>query len=136
MISGYTGEAFRTDVFIGPVYYQRLRHMVSDKFQVSSPHRSDMPHSMHAYILLDMWAILQSLRLVWSCCFGCKVQVILWGDGGEVKHVEYCLADWGGRRNGVTGCLTNFLPFTMAEDQMAVTLDKGMALRTEDAALL
>lgn len=35
MISGYTGEAFRTDIFIGPVYYQRLRHMVSDKFQVS-----------------------------------------------------------------------------------------------------
>lgn len=34
MISGYTGEAFRTDIFIGPVYYQRLRHMVSDKFQV------------------------------------------------------------------------------------------------------
>ena len=37
MISGYTGEAFRTDIFIGPVYYQRLRHMVSDKFQVC-PH--------------------------------------------------------------------------------------------------
>lgn len=36
MISGYTGEAFRTDIFIGPVYYQRLRHMVSDKFQVST----------------------------------------------------------------------------------------------------
>lgn len=36
MISGYTGEAFRTDIFIGPVYYQRLRHMVSDKFQVRS----------------------------------------------------------------------------------------------------
>ena len=35
MISGYTGEAFRSDIFIGPVYYQRLRHMVSDKFQVS-----------------------------------------------------------------------------------------------------
>ena len=38
MISGYTGEAFRTDIFIGPVYYQRLRHMVSDKFQVTSHH--------------------------------------------------------------------------------------------------
>lgn len=38
MISGYTGEAFRTDIFIGPVYYQRLRHMVSDKFQVSPSH--------------------------------------------------------------------------------------------------
>ncbi len=34
-----------------------------------------------------------------------------------------------------TGCLTNFLPFIMACDQMAVTLDKHMALRTEVAVL-
>ena len=34
MISGITGEEFVADIFIGPVYYQRLRHMVADKFQV------------------------------------------------------------------------------------------------------
>ena len=34
MVSGVTGEEFAADIFIGPVYYQRLRHMVSDKFQV------------------------------------------------------------------------------------------------------
>ena len=34
MISGVTGEEFAAEIFIGPVYYQRLRHMVSDKFQV------------------------------------------------------------------------------------------------------
>lgn len=34
MISGVTGEEFPVDIFIGAVYYQRLRHMVSDKFQV------------------------------------------------------------------------------------------------------
>ncbi len=34
MISGITGEPFDVDVYVGPVYYQRLRHMVSDKFQV------------------------------------------------------------------------------------------------------
>lgn len=34
LISGVTGEEFAADIFIGPVYYQRLRHMVSDKFQV------------------------------------------------------------------------------------------------------
>lgn len=36
MVSGVTGEEFAAEIFIGPVYYQRLRHMVSDKFQVSS----------------------------------------------------------------------------------------------------
>mmetsp|Transcript_29470 Transcript_29470/g.65271 ORF Transcript_29470/g.65271 Transcript_29470/m.65271 type:complete len:527 (+) Transcript_29470:3-1583(+) len=36
MISGVTGEEMPCDIFIGLVYYQRLRHMVSDKFQVRS----------------------------------------------------------------------------------------------------
>jgi DNA-directed RNA polymerase I subunit RPA2 len=34
MISGVTGEEMPCDIYIGLVYYQRLRHMVSDKFQV------------------------------------------------------------------------------------------------------
>ncbi|KAF2862252.1 beta and beta-prime subunits of DNA dependent RNA-polymerase [Piedraia hortae CBS 480.64] len=34
MYSGITGEELAADVFIGVVYYQRLRHMVNDKFQV------------------------------------------------------------------------------------------------------
>lgn len=34
MYSGVTGTEFFTDIFIGCVYYQRLRHMVNDKFQV------------------------------------------------------------------------------------------------------
>ena len=36
MVSGFTGEAFEVDIYVGLVYYQRLRHMVSDKFQVRS----------------------------------------------------------------------------------------------------
>ncbi|GLI65505.1 hypothetical protein VaNZ11_009054, partial [Volvox africanus] len=36
MISGVAGKEMPCDIFIGPVYYQRLRHMVSDKFQVRS----------------------------------------------------------------------------------------------------
>lgn len=36
MYSGVTGEELRVDIYIGLVYYQRLRHMVNDKFQVRS----------------------------------------------------------------------------------------------------
>lgn len=32
--SGFLGTELECEIFIGPVYYQRLRHMVSDKFQV------------------------------------------------------------------------------------------------------
>ena len=31
MYNGYTGRKIATQVFIGPTYYQRLKHMVEDK---------------------------------------------------------------------------------------------------------
>jgi DNA-directed RNA polymerase II subunit RPB2 len=31
LYSGLTGEQIETSVFVGPVFYQRLKHMVSDK---------------------------------------------------------------------------------------------------------
>jgi hypothetical protein len=34
MYSGITGQEFAADIYLGVVYYQRLRHMVLDKFQV------------------------------------------------------------------------------------------------------
>lgn len=34
MYSGITGQELHADIYIGVVYYQRLRHMVNDKFQV------------------------------------------------------------------------------------------------------
>lgn len=36
LYSGVLGTELTCEIFIGPVYYQRLRHMVSDKYQVSS----------------------------------------------------------------------------------------------------
>ncbi|KAJ5605706.1 hypothetical protein N7510_008487 [Penicillium lagena] len=34
LYSGITGREFAADIYLGVVYYQRLRHMVNDKFQV------------------------------------------------------------------------------------------------------
>ena len=34
MYSGITGQELAADIYMGVVYYQRLRHMVNDKFQV------------------------------------------------------------------------------------------------------
>ena len=31
MYNGFTGEKFKTNIFIGPTYYQRLKHLVKDK---------------------------------------------------------------------------------------------------------
>jgi len=36
LYSGYSGEPLEVEVFTGIVHYQRLRHMVSDKFQISN----------------------------------------------------------------------------------------------------
>lgn len=38
---GTTGEPIEADIFMGIVYYQRLRHMVADKWQVRSTGRID-----------------------------------------------------------------------------------------------
>ena len=34
LYSGVYGTELTCEIFMGPVYYQRLRHMVSDKYQV------------------------------------------------------------------------------------------------------
>jgi len=39
MYNGYTGEMMNTTIFIGPVYYQRLKHMVKDKIHARATGR-------------------------------------------------------------------------------------------------
>ena len=34
LYSGIYGNEFEANIFMGVIYYQRLRHMVADKFQV------------------------------------------------------------------------------------------------------
>ncbi|EUB58436.1 DNA-directed RNA polymerase I subunit RPA2 [Echinococcus granulosus] len=41
MMSGVTGRLLEAHIFIGVVYYQRLRHMVADKYQVRAEGRFD-----------------------------------------------------------------------------------------------
>ncbi|KAM7263167.1 hypothetical protein ACFE04_000850 [Oxalis oulophora] len=41
LYSGVYGTELTCEIYMGPVYYQRLRHMVSDKFQVRSTGRVD-----------------------------------------------------------------------------------------------
>nr|VZI42136.1 unnamed protein product [Spirometra erinaceieuropaei] len=41
MMSGLTGKKLEAHIFIGVVYYQRLRHMVADKYQVRAEGRFD-----------------------------------------------------------------------------------------------
>nr|CDS32757.1 DNA directed RNA polymerase I subunit RPA2 [Hymenolepis microstoma] len=41
MISGITGRPIEAHIYMGVVYYQRLRHMVADKFQVRAEGRYD-----------------------------------------------------------------------------------------------
>ncbi len=36
LYNGFTGEQIKTDIFIGPTYYQRLKHMSSDKIHSRS----------------------------------------------------------------------------------------------------
>ena len=52
MYSGVDGREFEADIFFGVVYYQRLRHMVADKYQViNSPPTHPPTHPSYTWFL-------------------------------------------------------------------------------------
>ena len=42
LYSGISGVEMKAEIFFGVIHYQRLRHMVSDKFQVRSTGQTDI----------------------------------------------------------------------------------------------
>ncbi len=54
MYSGITGEEFAVDIYLGVVFYQRLRHMVNHKWQVRTTGAVDpvtrQPVQVHLYV--------------------------------------------------------------------------------------
>lgn len=91
MYSGVTGEEFEVDIFIGArlacfsaagdcltcllvgnVFYQRLRHMVSDKFQVrtTGPVNSVTRQPVKVEPPKAQWRPVPSLMPGWGCSVG------------------------------------------------------------------
>lgn len=55
MYCGYTGEMFEAEIFIGPAYYQRLKHLVKDKM-----HCLTLDHQV---LTKDGWKDITSITL-------------------------------------------------------------------------
>ncbi|KAF9520714.1 hypothetical protein BS47DRAFT_1370286 [Hydnum rufescens UP504] len=75
MYSGITGQEFAADIYLGVVYYQRLRHMVDDKFQVRTTGPVDpvtrQPVKLIAhgtsYLLQDRLMNCSDYSTAWVC---------------------------------------------------------------------
>jgi DNA-directed RNA polymerase beta subunit len=70
LYNGRTGEQIHTDIFIGPTYYQRLKHMVSDKIHcLTADHdvlTNDGWKSIDKITTEDKVAVLKEERLVYE----------------------------------------------------------------------
>ena len=70
LYNGRTGEQIHTDIFIGPTYYQRLKHMVSDKIHcLTADHEvltSDGWKFIDAITTDDKVAVLKDDKLIYE----------------------------------------------------------------------
>jgi DNA-directed RNA polymerase beta subunit len=70
LYNGRTGEQIKTEIFIGPTYYQRLKHMVSDKVHCMDQNHEVLTAEGWKFIpevtLKDKVAILKDGKLVYE----------------------------------------------------------------------
>jgi len=70
MYNGRTGEQIQTEIFIGPTYYQRLKHMVEDKIHCLTGDHEVLTENGWKFIpditLEDKVAILKNDKLVYE----------------------------------------------------------------------
>lgn len=59
MMSGSTGRQLEAQIYVGVVYYQRLRHMVADKYQVWRI------YVINIIILGNLYQLLRSILSFW-----------------------------------------------------------------------
>ena len=67
---GYTGKQMETAVFMGPVFYQRLKHMVNDKIHCLTPDHDVLTYNgwkpIESVTRTDRVATLQDGKIVYS----------------------------------------------------------------------
>jgi len=70
LYNGRTGEQIHTDIFIGPTYYQRLKHMVSDKIHCLTEDHEVLTEDGWKFVNMvtteDKVAILKDDKLVYE----------------------------------------------------------------------
>jgi DNA-directed RNA polymerase II subunit RPB2 len=88
MYNGFTGEPIEASIFIGPVYYQRLQHMVADKCHCLTGDHDVLTSkgwkSISRIKRIDKVAILKGTTLVYEC----PTDILRFDYTGIVYHVK------------------------------------------------
>jgi hypothetical protein len=94
MYSGITGQEFAADIYFGVVYYQRLRHMVLDKFQVRTTGPVDPITRQPVKVRIPVqcfWSPLASYSLIGSQT--CR-RNSFWRNGARCTHCSWHLVSF------------------------------------------